>query len=137
MQGQYSVMVQDQSCVKLSNIGTVIVPEIIIDFTLDSLANVFTPDGDGKNDVYYPFASTNASVDEIANYLSSFYIKVYNRWGNLVYEGNSYLSGWNGKNKGGMEMPEGIYFWVSSYQTNCSLSGTPPVEKKGFVHLYK
>jgi gliding motility-associated-like protein len=63
----------------------------------NSLANVFTPNGDGSNDVYIPAASS----------LPQYRIWVYNRYGQLVFEGNQH-NPWDGTNNG-RQAPEGVY----------------------------
>ena len=53
--------------------------------------NLFTPNGDGLNDLLRP----------IPVGISKFvYFRVYNRFGQLVYSANDFISGWNGKFKG-------------------------------------
>lgn len=63
--------------------------------------NVFTPNGDGKND---EFRVAYRSLKE-------FHIWVYNRWGKLVYESTDPAKGWNGMING-RPAPEGAYFYV-------------------------
>ena len=61
----------------------------------------FTPNGDGDNDVFIirggPFQSTN--------------FKVYNNWGQLIFETNDALIGWDGTFKG-QDAPFGVYTWT-------------------------
>jgi len=65
----------------------------------------FSPNADGTNDM---FVIENPSPTKLI-------FKVYNRWGNLVYENNDYKNDWNGKfNKGsgaGSDLPDGTYFY--------------------------
>lgn len=67
--------------------------------------NVFSPNGDALNDVFLP--SSNCGFE-------SFEMKVYSRWGNLVYSGRSATEGWNGES-GGEPAPADVYTWVISY----------------------
>ncbi len=61
--------------------------------------NAFTPNGDGKNDVFYPvFASAIATVKSFS---------IYNRYGELMH--NS-ASGWDGKFKGTLQ-PAGTFVY--------------------------
>ena len=63
--------------------------------------NVFTPNGDGKNDEFrVAFRS-----------LRMFHIQVYNRWGKLVYDSTNPEQGWDG-NINGKPAAEGAYFYV-------------------------
>lgn len=63
------------------------------------LPNVFTPDGDGVNDVFF-------GGDKFAD--REFHLEVFNRWGNRLYAGNS---GWDGMYKGA-EVPPGTYYYA-------------------------
>ncbi len=52
--------------------------------------NAFSPNGDGTNDVLLPF-----------NWgLQSYLLRIYNRWGELIFESNDPLMGWDGTYKG-------------------------------------
>lgn len=55
------------------------------------IPNVFSPNGDGFNDVFTVFGGK--AVEEIR------LLRVFNRWGGLVYEGKEFTpgtTGWNG-----------------------------------------
>ncbi|MDR2038337.1 MAG: gliding motility-associated C-terminal domain-containing protein [Bacteroidales bacterium] len=83
----YTITVTDQwNC---SIVNTVVIDEPLV---VDDLPNVFTPDNDGFND----------------RLLENFHIKVFDRWGLLLYDGTD---GWDGRYKGKM-MPAGTYFYV-------------------------
>jgi gliding motility-associated-like protein len=60
---------------------------------------VFTPDGDGVNDVFY-------GGEKFRN--REFHLEVSNRWGNLLYSGES---GWDGTYRGN-KVPPGTYLYV-------------------------
>jgi gliding motility-associated-like protein len=64
--------------------------------------NIFTPNGDGKNDFF------NAKSEG----LESLKVKVYNRWGSLMAEWNTIDAGWDGKNKNGADAADGAYFYI-------------------------
>jgi len=53
--------------------------------------NAFTPNGDGLND---EFRIMNAGILELMEF------KIYNRWGELVFETNDITKGWDGTFKG-------------------------------------
>ncbi len=65
--------------------------------------NAFTPNGDGKNDRFSFLAVGMRKVD---------YFRVYNRLGQLVYDGISF-DGWDGR-LGGIDQPTGTYVWMIS-----------------------
>ncbi|PCJ64098.1 MAG: hypothetical protein COA58_14020 [Bacteroidetes bacterium] len=78
------------------------------------LFNVFTPNMD----------SDNASFDLITEHLEYYNLKIYNRYGELVFKsltdgiGNSSYN-WNGRYMGlGNPLPEGTYFYVFKYKIN-------------------
>ncbi|MES2616841.1 MAG: PKD domain-containing protein [Bacteroidota bacterium] len=66
------------------------------------LPNVFTPGNDLLNDIYKP-----ATIDYVQSYL----MQVYNRWGELVFETKNVRGGWDGQ-LNGQACPEGIYLCV-------------------------
>jgi len=74
--------------------------------TVVELPNIFTPNGDGKNDTFTPM-TCSAFIQQID-------IEIYNRYGLKVYEssGSNILS-WDGKDKAGNELPSGTYYYLS------------------------
>jgi len=65
------------------------------------MPNVFTPNGDGSNDIFKPvFSQGIAEMQTI----------IFNRWGGQVYETNNPNIEWDGG-----ELAEGVYFWVVRY----------------------
>lgn len=74
--------------------------------------NIFTPNNDFVNDVF--FIGTNQTVLRINT------MKIYNRWGELVYENTDFLpnepnQGWDGTFKG-IEINNGIYVWMAEIE---------------------
>lgn len=55
------------------------------------MPNIFTPNDDGVNDFFKPEASCD---------IRYFSLKVFNRWGELVFEGHDIGTGWDGSYKG-------------------------------------
>ncbi|MFL5754214.1 MAG: PKD domain-containing protein [Bacteroidia bacterium] len=62
------------------------------------IPNTFTPNGDGHNDVFRIRGQS----------LPFFYLAVYNRWGDLVFESKDPAIGWDGTFKG-MKVDPGVY----------------------------
>lgn len=63
----------------------------------------FTPNGDGRNDLFRPIYVGMASID---------YFSVYNRWGQLVYTSNiNDGRGWDGT-IGGLKQNSGTFIWM-------------------------
>lgn len=75
--------------------------------------NVFTPNGDGKNDY---FAITNLPPDLCNEKFEG--ISIYNRWGNSVFEDNRRDFRWEGEN-----MAAGEYFYLIRF-TKHNYKGT-------------
>ena len=57
--------------------------------------NVFTPNGDGDNDVFYIEALPQGAK-----------LTVYDRWGVMAYQNRNYTNDWDGG-----KLPEGTYFY--------------------------
>ena len=74
---------------------------IVVDSSLVQVPNVFTPNGDGKNDMFRVKALS----------LKSFHAVVFNRLGRKVFEWDDPKGGWNGKIGGSYAAP-GTYFFV-------------------------
>ena len=96
--GSYRVVcaVNNATCASDSMEVTVAVAESYL-----AVPNVFTPNGDGKNDEFRVAYRS----------LRDFHIWVYNRWGKLVYESTDPAKGWDG-NINGRPAAEGAYFYV-------------------------
>jgi gliding motility-associated-like protein len=73
--------------------------EIYINTAFD-IPNVFTPNGDGKNDV---FTITGKGI-------RSLHGEIFNRWGQKEYEWNTINGGWDGHSASGMPCNDGTYF---------------------------
>ena len=74
--------------------------------------NIFTPDGDGNNDIFtLGFGPQTKSFNSL---------RVYDRWGNLVYEGtglpiNDFSVGWNGRFQGDFVNPA-VFAWIAEVE---------------------
>jgi gliding motility-associated-like protein len=87
--------------------------------------NVFTPNGDGQNDLL-KILSIDGS--------SEFSMLVFDRWGLKIFESDTSSSLWDGNTKGGRECSDGIYYYEVRYTDICS---SEEKIKTGFVHLYR
>lgn len=71
------------------------------------IPNAFTPNNDGKNDVFKVYGSTVKQAD----------IRIYSQWGALLFETNDNTKGWDGKSKG-VPQPVGMYMYVIKVRTD-------------------
>lgn len=70
-----------------------------------SLPNIFTPNGDGVNDYFFPRS-------ELTSGLTTFKMDIYNRWGQLIFETTSIEGrGWDG-NFNNTSQPQGVYMYI-------------------------
>lgn len=78
---------------------------MILSDYVDNTPNVFTPNGDNINDCFR--LGKEGAFDDCSE------MKIFNRWGKLVFETDGTYKCWNGKNKSsGADEPEGTYFYV-------------------------
>jgi gliding motility-associated-like protein len=92
------------------------------------IPNTFTPNGDGKNDYFFP---RGEGIDKINEF------RIFDRWGEIVFERsnislNDERSGWDGRFMG-KELPPDVYVYYM--QANCSTGEV--VKWKGDVTLIR
>lgn len=71
-----------------------------------AVKNAFTPNGDGQNDKWL-VTNGGACTKAIA-------VKVFNRYGQLVFKNDNYQNNWEGTNDG-KPIPDGTYYYVITY----------------------
>ena len=83
-------------------------PDICSDPDLPAITipNVFTPNGDGLNDVW--------TITNISNYPQCV-VHIFNRWGTLLYSSNGYQHPWDGTFNG-LSLPVATYYYVIDLQ---------------------
>lgn len=87
------------------------------------MPNVFTPNGDGVNDMFTINPVNAERLDMV----------ITNRWGSVVYQSNEINSVWNGENSNGVELKDGTYFYKFTIESKSGESKT----EHGFVHLVR
>jgi gliding motility-associated-like protein len=85
--------------------------------------NAFSPNGDNINDFFY---FENYGIVELN-------AVIFNRWGDKIYEMNTPDEQWNGISLNGLEVPEGVYFFV----LNATGEDGSAYQEKGSVSLFK
>ncbi|PKP36475.1 MAG: hypothetical protein CVT97_08910, partial [Bacteroidetes bacterium HGW-Bacteroidetes-14] len=100
--GLYFVSVMDEK--GCSAVDSVALVPCIIDLLIP---NAFTPNSDGLNDIFRPiFRGWEPS---------KYYMQVYSRWGQLIFESTAFQIGWDGTVDGVMA-PPGVYTYVISFE---------------------
>lgn len=89
-------------------------PVIVYDPLIFTPLNIFTPDGDGINDLF----SFNYRADAVAQ----FSCVIVDRWGLVMYEMDNIADAWDGKDKNGSVCTNGVYFYT--YE-GAAENGTP------------
>lgn len=72
----------------------------------DDFPNAFTPNGDGLNDVFRPIFRCPVLAA---------HLRIYNRWGQMVFETRDPDAGWDGKTDG-EEAASDVYAWQLEYE---------------------
>ena len=89
--------------------------------------NVFTPNADGRNDVFRPYI--NRSVDRVE-------FKVFNRWGKIIFETDDPDVAWDGNsNITGELVPDGTYYYTCRAYA-ITLNGIEPIDIAGYVSVF-
>ncbi len=83
------------------------------------IPNVFTPNGDGKNDTFYLENLESFEFNEVT---------VINRWGSTVYQSNKYLNNWTAPG-----LSDGTYFYVVKVKNG----NTDWLEYKGYITIIR
>jgi gliding motility-associated-like protein len=104
---------------------TVLIP-ILVSGPVIFIPNVFTPNGDGANDVFEIYGNKDA--------LRFVEVKIFNRWGEKVFESNDLNFKWDGTWKGQTLNPS---VFVYTLRVLFSNSKTPEKLYKGSVTLMR
>jgi gliding motility-associated-like protein len=85
--------------------GTDTVKVHVVDQVTFFVPTAFTPNHDGKNDFFRPVA---------IGYKQLNYLKIFNRWGQMVYSTSNFETGWDGT-VNGRDADMDTYYWEISY----------------------
>jgi gliding motility-associated-like protein len=89
-----------------------------------NVSEAITPDGDGVNDVWF--------INNIENHPNNI-VKVYNRWGDLIFSKKGYQNDWNGSFvNNGSNIPD-----ASSYYYQIDLDGNGSIDHDGWIYITK
>jgi len=75
-------------------------------YVLLRIPNAFTPNNDGKNDLFRPVTEPEKII--------TFHMFIFDQWGKNIFETQDIRSGWNGA-IGGNPAPVGVYVYTLTY----------------------
>jgi gliding motility-associated-like protein len=84
--------------------------------------NAFTPNGDGLNDVLLVYGTTIATME----------IRIYNQWGQMIFESKDKGRGWDGT-VSGKPQPVGVY----NYILRATLQDGTTIQKRGTITIVR
>jgi gliding motility-associated-like protein len=88
--------------------------DIEIISTHRDILHLFTPNNDGFNDTW--------EIPDIQSY-GKCDVKVYNRWGQMVYANKNYDNLWDGTSNG-KPLPDGAYYFIIKTENSGTITGT-------------
>lgn len=118
--GQYWVQVDNGNCILSDTIvvvgspgeGSIYIP------------NTFTPNTNGRNEVFTAYGEG----------ITEFHMRIFDRWGNLLYETTDMSHGWDGTYKGSV-VQQDTYVYTVEYQTMCA--GNKRIKDVGHVNVLR
>lgn len=113
----------DNTAVNYNPLATVDDGSCIYPIPSASAPNVFTPNDDSSNDLFFITAKNYETIELI----------ILNRWGNIVYSSQGVNPAWDGKTPSGAEALEGTYF----YRYTVFGLQNQTVEGSGFLQLVR
>jgi gliding motility-associated-like protein len=118
----YSVTITDSLGCSYRKYITIYAIDVICDEPYIYIPNAFTPNGDGKNDVLYIRGE----------YIEQLDLKIFDRWGELVFETDKQAKGWDGTYKGEPVEPA-----VFVYHVKVKCLGGEEFFKKGNITVIR
>jgi gliding motility-associated-like protein len=104
----YLRVASDYGCVGMDTVKVT-----VVDKGYFVMPTAFSPNGDGHNDVFRPLAVGYSKVRAF---------RVFNRYGQVIYLGNSIEQGWDGQYKG-KAAELGVYFWQIDFTDRLGKEG--------------
>ncbi len=83
--------------------------------------NVITPNGDGQNDFFYTRYADNYNDVNLT---------IFNRWGRIVYQTDTYDNTWDGEKTNGNDLNGGVYYYIMIWD-----EGTK--DEKGTITVFR
>ncbi|MFW5821027.1 MAG: gliding motility-associated C-terminal domain-containing protein, partial [Bacteroidota bacterium] len=102
-------------------------PVIVDNCIKYSIPNVFSPNGDGINDILRPYEYQD--VERID-------LQIFNRWGQVVFETRNPDINWNGKHRDSDDLVSpGVYYYICDVFEK-RITGVEIRNLVGFIHVY-
>lgn len=118
---EYQIMVLDTNDCKFETLRKIYIK--VSEATID-VPSAFTPNGDNNgNDIIYV---NGWGIKKLIEF------KIFNRWGQLVFESNDLKKGWDGTYNGKLQSIDTYVYIVKAEAFNGLI-----LEKKGFINLLK
>jgi gliding motility-associated-like protein len=99
----YTVSVTDGICTNSATVQLKVM-SILCDRTFVYVPNAFTPNGDGKNDVIKVYSQIATEIT----------FRIFNRWGEMVFETKDINVGWDGKFRGKLLDPDTYDYYLEA-----------------------
>jgi len=100
------------------------------------LPNVFTPNGDGINDLFVPKECGKEGLINPYSTVDHVDMTIFNRWGKIMFTTDDPMINWDGRNRSNNQLcPDGVYFYVC-HVYEITLNGLEPFTLKGSVTIY-
>jgi gliding motility-associated-like protein len=119
--GYYTVQVFNQCGIADDSINLILSAHCIVSILVPT---AFSPNGDGVNDVFRPV---------VRHQIYNYELRIFNRWGQLVFLSNNPEQGWDGTFHGTPCEVGGYAWWIKYSQ----VQNGPPVFKKGVLTLVR
>ncbi|MBS1568501.1 MAG: gliding motility-associated C-terminal domain-containing protein, partial [Bacteroidetes bacterium] len=100
-------------------------PLPVLDLPAIFVPNAFTPDGDGRNDVFQVLGTGLSPKD--------FHLMIFDRWGELIYDTTDLGAAWDGT-RDGAAVKSDVYVWSVKAYSRYSIE---PYEMQGHVTLLR
>jgi gliding motility-associated-like protein len=109
-EGIYTIIAQDvRGCEKTF---TTVVSKIKCSACAASIPKAFTPNGDGRNDLFRPIFKCSVSAVQLI---------IFNKWGQKIFESKDAVKGWDGTWLGN-NLNSGTYVYYLQYKTIDNIS---------------
>lgn len=93
-------------------------PDAAVDASSLTLPNVVTPGSDGRNDSFRAFLADDPSF-EVLGVMERYDLRVFNRWGNLVYQNTGLPIRWDTHDLHGNPVSPGTYYVLLDWRITC------------------